>query len=176
MKSFTSLLLILLLSFSLFAQNNDSVPIPDQKNTRDITLEELYSKDSLTTTENSALFQSLIGANMESVKDAYKYSRQRVDSILVADSLNPNFWRVYSYMIPSIFIQANKSSNMAMAIFLPWFLLFSFIIIITLSIKTFFIRPYMYDAEKPSNDLENSEMIDDNEDDDLNTDKVENKN
>ncbi len=172
MKRITSLILILLLGLGLSAQNEDSIPVVNQKNTRNRTLDELYSSDSLDLNANSTLLQSLDGANLDAVKNAYKLSRQRVDSILVADSLAPNFWRVYSYQIPSAFMQANKSPSMAMAIFLPWFLMLSLIIIIILSIKTFFVRPYLYDAEKPSNDgnISSSDEDEDEDDEDLKND------
>ena len=144
---------MLFFSLSMFAQSNDSTIVASQKNTRTKTLEDIYQSesDSLNTEIKSILFQSFEGASIEAVKNAYSLSRKRVDSILVTDSLNPNFWRVYSYQIPSAFIQANKSPQMAMAIFLPWFLIISLIIIIIMAINTLIVKPYMYDAEKPTN-------------------------
>ena len=171
---------MLFFSLSMFAQSNDSTIVASPKNTRTKTLGDIYQNesDSLNTEIKSILFQSFEGASIEAVKNAYSLSRKRVDSVLVADSLNPNFWRVYSYQIPSAFVQANKSPQMAMAIFLPWFLIISLIIIIIMAINTLIVKPYMYDAEKPSNasNITQSQEESEDEDEDEEYDEEESKN
>lgn len=168
MKRFFPLMLFFIFSSSLFAQSEDTASAVKLRNTRTISLEEVYTIDSTHSIQESPILKSFEGMGIAPVKEAYKLNRLTVDSVLAADSLNPNFWRVYSYQAVNLFVQANKSPSMAMSIFLPWFLIFFFIVVIILAIKTLFIRPWMVDAIKPENDPNASldEPADDNTEED----------
>lgn len=151
MKRFIPLILVLFFSPGLFSQSEDTLSLKLRK-TRSITLEEVYTIDSTHSINESPLLKAFEGAGVEPVKEAYKLNSLAVDSILAADSLNPNFWRVYGYRATHLFIQANESPKMAMAIFLPWFLVVFVIVVLVLFVKTFFIHTHLLAAEKPKND------------------------
>ena len=148
MKKTSLLFLLLIFILSLCAQNEDTSSL-EPRNTRFSTIDETFQLDSIT---GSPLLKALEGIGTDKVKEAYKQSRMAVDSTLSADSLNPNFWRIYSYQAVQIFVQANKSSSMAMSIFLPMFLLVFFIVLTVLFIKTFLIHPRLMAPVKPDND------------------------
>ena len=152
MKRFTSLVLGLFISLSVFAQAEDSTSVTEARNTRNKTITEVFANDSSKSIFESPLFQSFEGIGVAPVKEAYKLNRITVDSILAADSLNPNFWRVYSYQAVNLFVQANQSPKVTMAIFLPWFVILFLLVVIILTIKTIFVRPWVSDATKPEND------------------------
>ena len=152
MKKFTPLILLLIFSLSLFSQSENTDSLVKPRKTRAITIEEVYTIDSTHLIGESPLLEAFKGIGIEPVKEAYKLNRLAVDSVLAADSLNPNFWRVYGYQAAYLFVQANKSTSMAMSIFLPWFLILFLLVVVFLSIKTFFVRPWLMDAEKPKND------------------------
>ncbi|MFK5856980.1 MAG: hypothetical protein QM503_12685 [Bacteroidota bacterium] len=150
MKRFTPLMIVIIFSLSLFANSEDTLSI-DRHKTRTITLEEIYTVDSINSIGKSPLLKAFKGIGIAQVKEAYKLNRIAVDSLLNADTLDHNFWRVYGYQAAHVFVQANKSPSMAMSIFLPWFLILFLIVIVILSIKTLFVRPWLMDAEKPTN-------------------------
>lgn len=152
MKRFTSLMLGIIFSLSVFAQIEDSISAAKPRNTRIKTIAEVLPDDSTKIIFESPLLQSFEGIGLDPVKEAYKINRQTVDSILAADSLNPNFWRVYTYQAVNLFAQANQSPKMAMSLFLPWFIILFMLIVLMLGIKTIFIRPRVSDATKPEND------------------------
>lgn len=152
MKRFTSLVLGLFFSLSVFAQADDSTTVSKALTTRNQTIAEVLAFDSSQSILETPLFQSFESVGVAPVKEAYKLNRTTVDSILAADSLNPNFWRVYSYQAVNLFVQANESPKMAMAIFLPWFVILFLLVVIILGIKTIFVRPWVSNATKPEND------------------------
>jgi hypothetical protein len=152
MKRFSSLLLGIFFSFSVFAQAEDTTSVDQTRNTRGKTITEVFTIDTSKTILESPLLESFEGIGIAPVKEAYKLNRLRVDSILAADSLNPNFWRVYGYQVVYIFKEANQSPKMAMAIFLPWFLVLFLAVVGFLTLKTVFVRPWVSDAIKPEND------------------------
>lgn len=152
MKIFISLMLALFFSLSLLAQNEDTASVVKPRKTRTLTLEEVYTIDSTLSIGEFLLFEAFKGIGVEPVKEAYKLNRLAVDSVLAADSLNPTFWRVYGYQAEHLFVQANKSPQMAMSIFLPWFLLVFLIVVVVLFVKTFFIHTRLLVPEQPEND------------------------
>ena len=171
MKNFIPLILVLIFSLSLFSQSENTDSLVKPRKTRAITIEEVYTIDSTHLIGESPLLEAFKGIGIEPVKEAYKLNRLAVDSVLAADSLNPNFWRVYGYQAVYLFVQANKSTSMAMSIFLPWFLILFVLVIVILSIKTFLVRPWLMDAAKPKNDPNAS--IEEPEEEDQPTDEDE---
>lgn len=144
-----SLLILLLIFISLLTAQTEDTTSLSPNNTRKVTFDEAFPLDSIT---KSPLFEALEGFGTEKVKEAYKQSRMAVDSILSADSLNPNFWRIYSYQAVQIFVKANKSPSAAMSTFLPVFLMIFGIVLLVLFIKTFLIHPRLMAPVKPEND------------------------
>ena len=152
MKNTLLLFLVLTLNISVFGQDKDTSMVVTQSHTRNYTLSEVIKTDSIQSLKESPLIRSLKNANLETVKEVFKLNKQNVDSTLAADSLNANFWRVYGYQAAFIVVESTKSPQMAIAVFLPVFLIILLITIFVASIKTFFIRPRLNDAEKPDND------------------------
>ena len=148
MKKHSLLFFLLIFILGLCAQNVDTSSI-EPGNTRISTIDEAFPLDSIT---GSPLLKAFNGIGADKVKEAYRQSRMVVDSTLSADSLNPNFWRIYSYQAVQIFVQAKKSPSMAMSIFLPIFLLVFLIVLVVLFIKTFLIHPRLMVPVKPDND------------------------
>lgn len=148
MKKTCLFLLLLMFITHLSAQINDTLSV-EKRNTRSNTIEEAFPFDTIT---NSSLLIALDGVSVDKVKEAYRHNRMAVDSILAADSLNPNIWRVYGYQAAQVFVQANKSPSVAMAIFLPVFLIMLSIVMLVLLIKTFLIHPRLITPVKPEND------------------------
>lgn len=179
MKKTSLVFLVLIFSISLFGQGNDTSLLQNQYKTRKYTLDQAFKTDSVKTIKESPLLKAFESIGWEPVSEAYKLNRLSVDSLLVADSLNPNFWRVYGYQAVHIFVQANKSPSMAMAIYLPIFLICALIIIIISTVKTFFVRPQLSDAQKPSNDpnaLNNTTTEEDLEEEDVEDEEGEGEN
>ncbi len=148
LKFFATLLVILFMQPCLFSQGknvNDTIP----KQIRKSTLKEAFSIDSV---HRSPLLKAYDGIGIGSVKEAYRLNRMAVDSLLQADSLNPNLWRVYGYQAINVFSQANKSPQMAMSLLLPPFLILFLILILPFIVKTMLFRPKLEDAIKPGND------------------------
>jgi len=152
MKKFPCLLLGIFFIFSVFAQGEDTTSVVPVRNTRGKTITEVFTVDTSKSILESPLLESFKGIGIAPVKEAYKLNRLNVDSILAADSLSPNFWRVYGYQSVYMFTEANKSPKVAMAIFLPWFLILFLVVIGFLTIKTVFVRPLVRNATKPEND------------------------
>ena len=152
MKKPIQLVLILIFHLSLVAQSEDTASIAKIRNTRSISLQEISTIDSLHPISKSPLFRSFEGIGIASVKQAYQLNRLAVDSVLAADSLSPNFWRLSLYQTVYLFKQANKSPQMAMSIFLPWFIVVFLIFFLALFVRTFFIHETLMMPEKPEND------------------------
>lgn len=148
MKKSIGILIILFFGFTLSAQETKSDSLK-KGNTRKYSIEEVVIHDSINT---SPLLEVFKGASIKSVKQAYKLNRIAVDSILEADSLQANFWRIYGYQAVHLFAQANKSPSMALSIFLPLFLLIFVIIVVVIKVKLIVLRPDIGDAVKPKND------------------------
>jgi len=149
MKKPIIILQLLLITSIIVAQNNTADTVKT-RNYRNYNIENALNLDTLS---KSPLLESLNGISVKAVKNAYTLNSIAVDSILTADSLNPNFWRTYSYQFFHLFKQANKSPSMAMAIMLPWFVLLFIIVGSILKFKTIFLRPEIGNARKPDNDL-----------------------
>jgi hypothetical protein len=161
MKKTTMLMLFLFFSFSLFAQEEESNDTIQAAKTRNKTLNEAFTTDTI---NKSVLLKAFDGFGLNPVKEAYKINRQTVDSILEADSLKSTFFRVYAYQSVQLFVQANKSPERAMSIFLPIFLILFVIVILIRIIKTFLLRPWLEDPGKPKNDPENQEEEEEEDD------------
>jgi hypothetical protein len=162
MKKPIGILLILFFGFTLSAQEKKSDSLK-KGNTRKYSIEEVVIHDSINT---SPLLEIFKGASPNSVKQAYKLNRMAVDSILKADSLEANFWRIYGYQAAHLFVQANKSPSMALSIFLPLFLLIFIIILVVVKIKLIVLRPEIGNAVKPKNDPHKNNNYEEKDDDD----------
>lgn len=163
MKKNILLILILFISFSVFSQTEETSNTIKSAKTRTKTLDEAFTTDTI---NKSIFLDAFNGFGIDPVKNAFKISRQATDSVLEADSLKPNLFRIYAYQSVQLFVYANKSPANAMSIFLPIFLIVFVIIILTHIIKTFFLRPWLQDPEKPKNDIENIEEEEEEEEED----------
>lgn len=159
MKNYILLFLLVFMTFAVFGQKKKSQKVLPQK-TRNYSLTEAVSKDSL---RKSPLLVAIQGLKLKAIKMAYKQNRLAVDSILKADSLEPTTWRLYTYQAAQVFVQAKKGPAIAMALYMPPFLLLFLLFVLPLLLKTFFTRPSLADATKPEN-ASNIEDVDEQDD------------
>jgi hypothetical protein len=152
MKRIICLLTGLFFSFSVFTQISDTTLRTEPVNTRNLTIKEAVNVDSLESILKSSLLKSFKGIGIDDIKEVYSLNRQSVDSLLEADSLNPNFWRVYGYQAAHLIVKSNESPKTAMSVFLPLFIIIFLLVVVIYTIKTIFIRPYVADVTKPEND------------------------
>ncbi|RLD23705.1 MAG: hypothetical protein DRI54_07010 [Bacteroidetes bacterium] len=172
MKRAILLLLMLFIGLSVFSQSENADTLKQEVdslslNTRSKTIAEAFTINSVVDSSlhadsshfansfhfaDSSLFSVFESVGIEPVKEAYKLNSLIVDSLLVADSLETTFLRVYGSQAIHLFILANKSPEMAMAIFLPWFMVIFLIVTLVLFVVTVFDKPGLLDVAKPAND------------------------
>lgn len=156
MKHSISITIMLIFSTLWLVASNDTV-LSSSQNTREMTFAEMLNFDSLQAFVNSPLFNDLVDINVEKVDSAYSLNRTYVDSVLIADSLNPNFWRVYGGQAVNVFRTAGGGTNMTLLLFLPLFLGVLLIVVLIYFIKIYFVHEELVLPDK----LENENIHDD---------------
>jgi hypothetical protein len=146
MKLLITGLCAFLLSLSVYS--SDSLPQKENRQFRKMAPTTLLQTDSILA---HPLLKGFSALNLKSIKSSYHYNSYVTDSLIMADSVNVNFWNKILYGTKSLFVLAKSDSSYVMALFSPIASAIILLIMIPLLFSLFFVRLKLAAPALPEN-------------------------